>query len=791
MLLNSKLARRLVLWMGGVATLIFAIGIFLDYRLSREHIIRNSELEAAEVIRSSAADLRTRFQGVQRSTDLFAGVLADSDISLDEMTGLLERAVSRNPDLYGAAIAIEPALSGRPHGFSPYYFHAGDDISFVDLSRTYPRGYAQEAWFVGPRREMRPLWSEPYFDAGGGNALMATYSVPILRKHGSESVFFGVVTADISLKSIQAFLSKIHLGSSGFAFLLSQQGSLISFPDDQYLLQTFPAVFPAISANTLWQRAIFHALNGQQNIVRLPCPHQQDQCLLAYSPFADTGWALMVVYPEKEMLAELNQHIFKIVLTGIGCIFALLLSVVFIARSITHPLVTLTAAADKLGSGDMEVTLPQARGDDEVAHLVIAFRNMKLRLRAYIAQVEQEATSRSRLQGELNAARQIQMEMLPQAGNAHVRLPTHEIHARLIPAKAVGGDLYTWFQPDETHIFLVIGDVSDKGVPAALFMARVVTLLQQHLVPNIAPPEVLSLLNDGLVERNDACMFATLSCVRVDMESGAVDWASAGHGAPLLKRANRVTVLEQEHGPALGLMEAQDFPTNSTILTPGDVLLLCTDGIDEAMSTAHELFGMRRLHETVQDCPENTVERLIECVLEKVREHASGEPQSDDITLLVFAWKGPRHMLIHREWLQFSSRAFPANLPAIAELFAWLTDWCREQSVPDAALAELKLVAEELFVNIVHYSGLSRSDQICVQLARAEDTVGLEFIDAGRPWNPLEDSAAPILGVDSEEVDIGGLGVHLVRELTDEQCYRREFSDNRFCVVNRIVEANQ
>lgn len=785
MLLNSKLARRLVLWMGGVATLIFAIGIFLDYRLSREHIIRNSELEAAEVIRSSVADLRTLFQGVQRSTDLFASVLADKDITLAEMKGLLQRAVGRNPDLYGAAIAIEPSLSGLPKGFSPYYFHVGEDISFADLSQTYPRGYAQEPWFVGPRRELQPLWSEPYFDAGGGNALMTTYSVPILRKRDKGAEFYGVVTADITLKSIQAYLNRIRLGNSGFAFLLSEQGSLISYPEDKYLLQTFPSVFPAISANKSWQQAIFRALDGEKNIVRLPCPHQQDQCLLAYSPFADTGWALMVVYPEKEMLAELNQHIFKVVLTGIACIIALLISVVFIARSITRPLATLTVAADKLGGGNMDVTLPQADGDDEVAHLVTAFRHMKLRLRAYITRVELEAASRSRLQGELDAARQIQMEMLPQAGDAHVHMPTHDIHARLIPAKAVGGDLYSWFQPDETHIFLVIGDVSDKGVPAALFMARVVTLLQQHLVPNIAPQDVLSLLNDGLVERNDACMFATLSVVCVDMESGAMDWASAGHAAPLLKRAGKMIALEQENGPALGLMEEQDFPANSAVLSPGDILLLFTDGIDEAMSPAHELFGMQRLQDVVQDCPGQTVESLGHCVLEKVREHADAEPQSDDITLLVYAWKGARHMLIQAEWLHFSSREFPAQLPASADMFAWLTGWCREQAVPEAVLADLKLVAEELFVNIVHYSGLARSDQLCMQLARDMEYVGMEFIDAGKPWNPLEDSTAPDLGAETEEVDIGGLGVHLVCELTDAQCYRREFSDNRFCVVKK------
>ncbi|MGH8491659.1 MAG: SpoIIE family protein phosphatase [Moraxellaceae bacterium] len=788
MLLKSKLAMRLVFWMGGVATLIFAIGIFSDYRLSRAHIIRNSELEAAEVIRSSVSDLRNLFQGVQSSTDLFARVLGDKNLAPMEMRALLQRAVAKNPDIYGSTIAVRPELSGYAKGFAPYYYHVGEELGYANLAHTYPRGYVQEPWYAGPRVRGRASWSEPYFDAGGGNTLMATYSVPILRKQGHETVFFGVVTADITLKSIQSYLSRIHLGESGFAFLLSEQGSLISFPDDKYLLQTFPSAFPAISEHKGWQRTMSRALNGQKDIVRLPCPSQKGDCLLAFSPFADTGWALLVVYPEEEVLADLNLHLWKVVAIGASCILLLLLSVVLIARSIAQPLVALTAAADKLGDGQLDVTLPAIRGNDEVAHLITAFRHMKLRLRTYIARVELDTASRNRLQGELDAARQIQMEMLPQAGDARVNLTTYNIYARLLPAKAVGGDLYTWFRPDETHIFLVIGDVSDKGVPAALFMARVVTLLQQHLVPNAEPGEVLSLLNDQMVERNDACMFATLSCVLVDLESGVMEWASAGHSPPLLKRGDSVLTLVQQNGPALGLMEGQEFPANRIALQAGDRLLLCTDGIDEAMSPVHELFGLERLQQVVKEFQDDSAAGLGEQVLQAVRAHAAEEPQSDDITLMVFAWKGPRHMLLNRQWTDFSAREFPALIPAAADMFSWLAQWCQSNAVPEEVLQDLKLVAEEVFVNIVHYSGLPRTALISMQLARDAELggVGMEFIDAGKPWNPLLESPEPDLGLTTEDTDIGGLGVHLVRELTNEQCYRREFSDNRFCVVKRI-----
>lgn len=143
-------------------------------------------------------------------------------------------------------------------------------------------------------------------------------------------------------------------------------------------------------------------------------------------------------------------------------------------------------------------------------------------------------------------------------------------------------------------------------------------------------------------------------------------------------------------------------------------------------------------------------------------------------------------MLIQRNWTHCSARYFPARISALAEILVWLADWSRENSMPDEVLKDLRLVAEELFVNVVYYSGLPHGAYLGIKLACGGHSVGMEFVDAGKPWNPLEDSAVPQLGAETEDVLVGGLGVFLVRELTQEQAYRREYFNNRFCVVKDI-----
>lgn len=790
--MKISITLRLVLWMATTAVVVYSFAVAYDYQLTREHILAKSRLEASRIIDSAVSDLTANLEGIEDSTDLFAQVLSENLPPPDQLQDLLQKIVSARRDLYGAAIAISPGIL-QPAAFAPYFYHRDNAVVYADLALAdYELG--QQDWYRLPIEQGKALWTRPYFDEGGGNVLMTTYTVPIIK----DTRVLGVVTADMTLDRLHNYLSRIRLGADGFALLLTQDGTVISHPDVKLALKSLTTIYPSVQ-QPAWQNTLAQAARGERGVVDLPCPHLDDNCLVGFSQLAETGWVLIVLYPKQEMLADLHNHSFKVLLIAVIGVLVLLVAVSLISRRLTLPLVALAKASQQLGGGDLDTPLPAARGEDEVARLINAFTRMRERLKEFIGKLEQETASRHRLQGELDAAHHIQMEMLPDGGNGELHKNEVDVWARLIPAKSVGGDLYTWLDSNPRKLWLVVGDVSDKGVPAALFMARTLTLLQQYATSGLSVSDVLAKLNDNLVEHNDACMFVTLFCAVLHLDSGLLEFSSGGHTAPILrsKRNKQTTVVTQDHGPALGLCESAKFPVNRLQLASGDMLCVYTDGIDEAFNTARQQFGLERLQSALATAANDCAEAG-KAVLDAVMKFSDGSPQSDDITLLLVQWHASitTHVLQWRPLLEgktttaltaLDTLSFAPRLPALADVFSHLATWLQQQGCSDDKLLhDLKLVTEEIFVNIVNYGQLADSATVTLLLARSEESILLEFLDGGLAWNPLEDSATPTLGLATEETAIGGLGVFLVRELTDAQAYRREQGLNRFCVLKYI-----
>jgi sigma-B regulation protein RsbU (phosphoserine phosphatase) len=265
---------------------------------------------------------------------------------------------------------------------------------------------------------------------------------------------------------------------------------------------------------------------------------------------------------------------------------------------------------------------------------------MRDALRRYVHDLEVTTAAKQRLESELAIAKRIQMDMLPsrQAGSPE---EGYELAALLEPARQVGGDLFDHLA-SAGHVFFLVADVSGKGVPAALFMARAKTLFEAAAARQRDPSALLAEVNRGLCRENEAGMYVTAVCGVVELATGELCFACAGHEPPVrLGRGAPPLPLETEGGTVLGLLDGAAYPQTRVCLSPGEAVFACTDGVNEAFDTDGALFGTPRLLDCLARLASATPEVVNAGVRDAVRAFAGAARQSDDITALTLRYRGP------------------------------------------------------------------------------------------------------------------------------------------------------
>ena len=258
----------------------------------------------------------------------------------------------------------------------------------------------------------------------------------------------------------------------------------------------------------------------------------------------------------------------------------------------------------------------------------------------------QIAAEEDRIHAELNVARKIQADALPNVFPAFPDRSDFDVYAMMVPAKEVGGDFYDFFLVDETHLALVIGDVSDKGVPAALFMMTTKTLVRARTRQGGTPGEILRDVNDQLSEGNASGMFVTVYLAIVDLATGKGLSANAGHEHPVLRRAGGdFGHVRYPHDPMLAISPGLGYADRVFELRPGDTLLVYTDGITECANVERAFYGMDRLTTFLNGRREQSLEGLLKALRADIAAFAGAAAQSDDITLLAMTYRGPGNLV--------------------------------------------------------------------------------------------------------------------------------------------------
>ncbi|MCO4748111.1 MAG: PP2C family protein-serine/threonine phosphatase, partial [Proteobacteria bacterium] len=274
--------------------------------------------------------------------------------------------------------------------------------------------------------------------------------------------------------------------------------------------------------------------------------------------------------------------------------------------------------------------------------LMAAVTEKNRELEASFERLRREKSAKERMESELNIGRDIQMNLLPLVFPPFPERNEFDLYALLRPAREVGGDFYDFFLVNEDQLCIVIGDVSGKGVPAALFAAVTKTLVKSRGSIDRSPGSITTHANDELEQGNETAMFVTLWLGILDIPSGRLVYTNGGHNPPILRRANgALELLETIHGPIVGAMDGLAYDEDWVTLLPGDSLLLFTDGVTEAMDVDGDLYGDERLETLAASLPELTPRATVDAVLGDVDSYAGLAEQADDITLLSLHYAGP------------------------------------------------------------------------------------------------------------------------------------------------------
>ena len=485
------------------------------------------------------------------------------------------------------------------------------------------------------------------------------------------------------------------------------------------------------------------------------------------------GYCIIAAMPEAEATFMRNASLYTSIFMQV-LIFAGLF--VFIYILIKRVIITnLRKINDTLGQitqGDLNITV-DVRSNEEFSSLSDDINSTVSTLKRYIAEAA------ARIDKELEYAKQIQLSALP------TNFPTEEdynIYAQMIAAKEVGGDFYDFYKLNDTTVAILAADVSGKGIPAAMFMMTAKTIIKDLAERGLDVNEVFTIANQKLCENNESGMFVTAWMGVLDLESGNMRYANAGHNPPLLKRADgSFEYLRSRAGFVLAGMEGVRYRTTEMKLNPGDRLFLYTDGVPEATNAENKLYGEDRLLDFMNANASVEATALLPALKENIDEFVGEAPQFDDITMLMFDYKP------NQGGTQLMTKTFPAKIDALSDVLGFVDESLEKYECPMKVQTAICVAIEEVFVNVAHYAYGEGEGDMTLGIGFDEETRNITFrmADKGVPFDPLK-KPDPDITLSAEDREIGGLGIFITKKTMDTVTYAYENGENILTMIKKI-----
>lgn len=453
-----------------------------------------------------------------------------------------------------------------------------------------------------------------------------------------------------------------------------------------------------------------------------------------------------------------------------------LLTIGFIRRQFVNPMRKVTSETERFArENSIGIKLGEVSKIQDISNLGKSIDKMEKDMLNYINNLTLATKEKERMGLELSIASTIQENSVPNDFPAFPNRTDFDVYANMVTAKEVGGDFYNFFLVDDDHLALVIADVSGKGIPAALFMMVTNILISDRTRMGGTPGEILTFVNDGICEHNKADMFVTVWLGIVELSTGKVIAANAGHDDPaILHNGGSFEVIRHKHGLVIGAMKGMKYKNYEFNIAPGDKIYLYTDGVTEATNNDKELFTEARMVDALNLYKDKLPTEIISGVHEKINEFVGDAPQFDDITMLCFELKTKEDVL-----------RIDAKKENLYQVLDYVDNVLEKHHCDNKTKTQIDLSVEEIFTNIASYAYDDKEGFCELSVSVIDDRLEIIFKDEGKAFNPLEKSDPDVtLGVEDRE--IGGLGVFLVKKYMDDVSYSYVDNKNVLTLVKKI-----
>lgn len=531
-------------------------------------------------------------------------------------------------------------------------------MKFDESGNIMPLDAKERPWYIGASETGKAFFTSVTEDLHTGR-LGIMCGVPIYRK----GWLMGVSGAGMYLDDVNELVQSIDLGENGDACIVNREGQIIfSTCSEGMFSATEEREDLRTGGNAALATIIERSLSGKSGVELLVIDGVQRY--VAYAPMKTVDWAFFILLSQQQVRAPalrlrsrleemttsairdanlvINRSVMILLGVFLGAIVITLLISNMLSKRIVRPIQSLTETVRGIEGDRLDFEWNMDTGD-ETQMLAASFQSLTQRMKEYIRDIRDITAERERMGTELDIAARIQESMLPSEFPPFPDRNEFDLYALMDPAKEVGGDFYDYYFIDDDHLGIVIADVSGKGVPAALFMMASKIIISDNAKMNKSPAEVLAETNATLSANNRAEMFVTVWLGVLEVSTGKLTAANAGHEYPALKKPDGTfELVKDRHGFVIGGMPGMRYREYELQLEPGSKLFVYTDGVPEATNEANELFGTDRMLAALNSDPGAGPEDVLDNVRRAVDGFVGKAPQFDDMTMLCLEYKGKR-----------------------------------------------------------------------------------------------------------------------------------------------------